>query len=103
MHEECPKNTGAGEKKTVKKPSQTSRGVLVGPKMGFKPQKDYLPVPKKPNASFSGSKKKGAKPTIDQKREDTTMKRISDKRTKNQAKTDKTRHGMEKRGKDKAH
>ncbi|GJX92119.1 hypothetical protein Tco_0345445 [Tanacetum coccineum] len=28
-------------------------------------------------------------------------KRISDKRTKNQAKTDKTEHGMEKRGKDK--
>nr|GEY54022.1 hypothetical protein [Tanacetum cinerariifolium] len=29
IHEECPKNTGAGEKKTMKKPSQTSRGVLV--------------------------------------------------------------------------
>nr|GEW22167.1 hypothetical protein [Tanacetum cinerariifolium] len=28
VHEECTKNTGAGEKKTVKKPSQTSRGVL---------------------------------------------------------------------------
>ncbi|GKE46649.1 putative reverse transcriptase domain-containing protein, partial [Tanacetum coccineum] len=28
IHEECPKNTGAGEKKTVKKPNQTSRGVL---------------------------------------------------------------------------
>ncbi|GJZ12452.1 hypothetical protein Tco_0547682 [Tanacetum coccineum] len=28
-------------------------------------------------------------------------KRISEKRTKNQAKTDKTEHGMEKRGKDK--
>ncbi|GJX54993.1 retrotransposon protein, putative, ty1-copia subclass [Tanacetum coccineum] len=27
IHEECPKNTGAGEKKTVKKPIQTSRGV----------------------------------------------------------------------------
>ncbi|GKC47658.1 retrotransposon protein, putative, ty1-copia subclass [Tanacetum coccineum] len=27
IHEECPKNTGASEKKTVKKPSQTSRGV----------------------------------------------------------------------------
>ncbi|GJS74022.1 ATPase, F1/V1/A1 complex, alpha/beta subunit [Tanacetum coccineum] len=56
---------GAGEKKTVKKHSQTSRGVLVGPKMGFKPQKEYLPVPKKPNASFSGSKKKCVKPTIE--------------------------------------
>ncbi|GKC94612.1 hypothetical protein Tco_1160054 [Tanacetum coccineum] len=27
IHEECPKNTGAGEKKIMKKPSQTSRGV----------------------------------------------------------------------------
>nr|GEV23295.1 hypothetical protein [Tanacetum cinerariifolium] len=33
IHEECPKNTGAGEKKTVKKPSQTSQGVLVGSKI----------------------------------------------------------------------
>ncbi|GKF21358.1 retrotransposon protein, putative, ty1-copia subclass, partial [Tanacetum coccineum] len=37
IHEECQKNTGVGEKKTVKKPSQTSRGVPVGPKIGFKP------------------------------------------------------------------
>ncbi|GKB87436.1 ARID DNA-binding domain-containing protein, partial [Tanacetum coccineum] len=65
IHEECPKNTGAGEKKTVKKPSQTSRGVPVGPKMGFKSQKEYRPVPKKPNASSSGNKKKGVKPTIE--------------------------------------
>ncbi|GKC19013.1 copia protein, partial [Tanacetum coccineum] len=28
IHEECPKNTGVGENKTVKKPSQTSRGKL---------------------------------------------------------------------------
>nr|GEV06082.1 hypothetical protein [Tanacetum cinerariifolium] len=34
IHEECTKNTGAGEKKTVKKPSQTSRGV---PKKGVEP------------------------------------------------------------------
>ncbi|GKD15061.1 hypothetical protein Tco_1199468 [Tanacetum coccineum] len=47
IHEECLKNTGASEKKTRRKPSQTSRGVLVGPKMGFKPQKDYRPVPNK--------------------------------------------------------
>ncbi|GJZ40399.1 cytokinin dehydrogenase 3-like protein [Tanacetum coccineum] len=65
IHEECPKNTGAGEKKTVKKPSQTSRGVPVGLKMGFKPQKDYRPVPKKPNASSSGNKKKAMEPTIE--------------------------------------
>ncbi|GKA99020.1 hypothetical protein Tco_0826957, partial [Tanacetum coccineum] len=55
----------AGEKKTVKKPSQTSRGVPVGSKMGFKPQKEYRPVPKKPNASSSGNKKKGVEPTIE--------------------------------------
>ncbi|GJX15725.1 hypothetical protein Tco_0216557 [Tanacetum coccineum] len=64
MHEECPKNTGAGEKKTVKKPSQTSRGVSVGPKMCFKPPKEYRPVPKKPTSS-SGNKKKGVEPTIE--------------------------------------
>ncbi|GJT08900.1 retrovirus-related pol polyprotein from transposon TNT 1-94 [Tanacetum coccineum] len=45
-HEECPKNTSAGEKKTVKKPSQTSR------------------VPKKSTASSSGNKKKAVEPTI---------------------------------------
>ncbi|GJW29359.1 retrotransposon protein, putative, ty1-copia subclass [Tanacetum coccineum] len=65
IHEECPKNTGAGEKKTVKKPSQTSRGILVGLKIGFKPHKEYRPVPKKSNASSSGNKKKGAEPTIE--------------------------------------
>ncbi|GJW53824.1 hypothetical protein Tco_0097909 [Tanacetum coccineum] len=36
-----------GEKKTLRKPSQTSRGVPVGPKIGFKPQKEYRHVPKK--------------------------------------------------------
>ncbi|GJV55825.1 copia protein [Tanacetum coccineum] len=34
IHKECLKNTGTGEKKTVKKPSQTSRGVL---KKGVEP------------------------------------------------------------------
>ncbi|GJX78326.1 hypothetical protein Tco_0325137 [Tanacetum coccineum] len=65
IHEECPKNTGDGEKKTVKKPSQTSRGVSVGLKMGFKSQKEYRSVTKKPNASSSGNKKKGVEPTIE--------------------------------------
>nr|GEX37648.1 hypothetical protein [Tanacetum cinerariifolium] len=63
------KNTGVGEKKTVKKPSQTSRGVLVGLKMGFKPQKEYKkeyrPVTRKPNASSISNKKKGVKLTIE--------------------------------------
>nr|GEX72225.1 hypothetical protein [Tanacetum cinerariifolium] len=53
IHEECPKNTSAHEKKTVKKPSQTSRGVSVGPKTGFKPHKVYRPVPKKSTTSSS--------------------------------------------------
>ncbi|GJR21170.1 hypothetical protein Tco_0969697 [Tanacetum coccineum] len=65
IHEECPKNTGACEKKNLKKPSQTSRGVPVGPKMGFKPQKEYRHVLKKPTASSSGNKKKGAEPIIE--------------------------------------
>ncbi|GJX40124.1 zinc finger, CCHC-type containing protein [Tanacetum coccineum] len=64
IYEECPKNTCASEKKNVKKPSQTSRGVLVGPKMGFKPQKEYRHVPKKP-ASSNGNKKKSVEPTIE--------------------------------------
>nr|GEX86354.1 hypothetical protein [Tanacetum cinerariifolium] len=33
--------------------------------MGFKPQKEYRPVTKKPNASFSGNKKNGVKPIVD--------------------------------------
>ncbi|GJZ14484.1 hypothetical protein Tco_0550161 [Tanacetum coccineum] len=64
IREECPKNTGASEKKTLKKPSQTSRGVSVGLK-SFKPQKEYRPVPKKPTASSSSNKKKGMVPTIE--------------------------------------
>ncbi|GKB70661.1 hypothetical protein Tco_0932073 [Tanacetum coccineum] len=65
VHKECPKNTGAGEKKTMKKPSQTSRGVSIGPKMGFKPQNEYRHVPKKSTASSSGNKKKVVEPTIE--------------------------------------
>nr|GEU90065.1 zinc knuckle CX2CX4HX4C [Tanacetum cinerariifolium] len=65
IHKECLKNTGAGEKKTVIKPSQASRGVSVGPEMAFKPQKEYRPVTKKPNTSSSGNKKKVVEPTIE--------------------------------------
>ncbi|GKA36636.1 hypothetical protein Tco_0723201 [Tanacetum coccineum] len=53
--------TCVGEKKTVKKPSQTSRGVPVGLKMGFKSQKEYRHITKKPNASSSGNKKRMAR------------------------------------------
>ncbi|GKC62170.1 cytokinin dehydrogenase 3-like protein [Tanacetum coccineum] len=65
IHDECPKNIGVGEKKTMKNSSQTSQGVSVGPKMGFKPQKEYRHVQKKSTASSSGNKKKGVEPTIE--------------------------------------
>ncbi|GJT43434.1 hypothetical protein Tco_0952149 [Tanacetum coccineum] len=45
--------TCAGEKKTMKKPSQTFRGVSVGSKIGFKPQKEYRHVLKKPNSMWN--------------------------------------------------
>ncbi|GJU17242.1 hypothetical protein Tco_1145208, partial [Tanacetum coccineum] len=61
--EECPKNIGLGVTKNFKKPSQTSRGVSVGPKVGFKPHKEYRHVPKNLTASSSGNKKIGVKPT----------------------------------------
>nr|GEZ17749.1 hypothetical protein [Tanacetum cinerariifolium] len=61
IHEECLKNTSAGEKETLMKPSQTSRGILVGLKMGFKPRQEYRPVPKKTTASSSGNKKRGVR------------------------------------------
>nr|GFA21077.1 hypothetical protein [Tanacetum cinerariifolium] len=57
--------TKLGEKKTVKKPSQTSRGVPVGPKMAFKPQNEYRTVTKKTNSSSSGNRKKVVEPTIE--------------------------------------
>nr|GEY82937.1 hypothetical protein [Tanacetum cinerariifolium] len=57
--EECPKNLGVGVAKNLKKHSQTSRCVSVGPKVGFKPHKEYRPVPKKATANSSGNKKKG--------------------------------------------
>ncbi|GJZ82028.1 hypothetical protein Tco_0647022 [Tanacetum coccineum] len=57
--------TCVGEKQFVKKPSQTSRGVPVGPKMGFKPHKEYRHVLKKSTTSSSGNKKKGVELTIE--------------------------------------
>ncbi|GJZ17046.1 retrotransposon protein, putative, ty1-copia subclass [Tanacetum coccineum] len=63
--EECPKNPGLGVEKNLKKPSQAPRGVSVGPKVGFKPAKEYRPVSKKPTANTSGNKKNGVEPTKD--------------------------------------
>ncbi|GJS84316.1 hypothetical protein Tco_0750857 [Tanacetum coccineum] len=59
IQEECPNNPGMGVAKNLKKPSQTFRGVPVGPKAGFKPAKEYRPVAKKPTANTSSIKKKG--------------------------------------------
>ncbi|GKD05540.1 retrotransposon protein, putative, ty1-copia subclass [Tanacetum coccineum] len=58
-HEECPKNTCGGETKNLKKTSQAPKGISVGPKVGFKPTKEYRHVPKKHTANSSGNKKKG--------------------------------------------
>nr|GEZ08251.1 hypothetical protein [Tanacetum cinerariifolium] len=55
--------TCAGETMNLKKPSQTLRGVPVGPKIGFKPAKQvYQPVSKKLTANTSGNKKKNVMP-----------------------------------------
>ncbi|GKE69301.1 RNA-directed DNA polymerase, eukaryota, reverse transcriptase zinc-binding domain protein, partial [Tanacetum coccineum] len=61
--EECPKNPGLGVAKNLKKPSQATRGVSIGLKVGFKPAKEYRPVSKKSTANTSGNKKKGVEPT----------------------------------------
>nr|GEX61306.1 zinc finger, CCHC-type [Tanacetum cinerariifolium] len=57
---ECPKNpdlcAGAGETKK-KKHSQSPKGILVGPKMAFKPNQEYRHVPKKNTLNSSGNKK----------------------------------------------
>ncbi|GJU89805.1 hypothetical protein Tco_1302228 [Tanacetum coccineum] len=63
IQEECPKNPGLGVVKNLKKPSHTSRGVPLGPKVSFKPAKEYRPILKKPTANTSGIKKKGTEPT----------------------------------------
>ncbi|GJS84838.1 hypothetical protein Tco_0751379 [Tanacetum coccineum] len=57
--EECPKSIGSGKVKSLKKPSQTPRGVSVSLNVRFKPVKQvFKPVSKKPIANTSGNKKK---------------------------------------------
>ncbi|GJU90637.1 putative reverse transcriptase domain-containing protein [Tanacetum coccineum] len=56
VHEECPKNIGAGATKNLKKTSQTPKGIRVGQKMGFKPRKVFQPVSKKSTANTCGKK-----------------------------------------------
>ncbi|GJT88109.1 hypothetical protein Tco_1069826 [Tanacetum coccineum] len=53
-NDECPKNKVSDVVKNMKKPSQTHRGVPVGPKVGFQPTKQvYGQVSKKNNVSTS--------------------------------------------------
>ncbi|GJS41115.1 reverse transcriptase domain-containing protein [Tanacetum coccineum] len=56
VHEECPKNIGAGATKNLKKTSQTPKGISVGQKMGFKPKHVFQPVSKKSTANTFGKK-----------------------------------------------
>nr|GEX81766.1 hypothetical protein [Tanacetum cinerariifolium] len=49
----------------VKEEIKSSRGIPVGPKIGFKPRQEYRLVPKKITASSSGDKKKGEEPAIE--------------------------------------
>ncbi|GJT99978.1 peptidase S10, serine carboxypeptidase, alpha/beta hydrolase fold protein [Tanacetum coccineum] len=68
IHAECPNNTDSDMMKNMKKPDQAPRGVLVGPKVGFKPVKQvFRQVSKKNNVNTSGDKKKDAdaEPTIE--------------------------------------
>nr|GEY76381.1 hypothetical protein [Tanacetum cinerariifolium] len=62
IKEEWPKNLGLGMGKNLKKLSQAPRGVLVGPKVGFKPAKEYRPISKKPTTNTSSNKKKVVEP-----------------------------------------
>ncbi|GJV58032.1 hypothetical protein Tco_1459037 [Tanacetum coccineum] len=63
---ECPKNKDSDVVKNMKKPSQTPKGVSVGPKLGFKPVKQvFRQVFKKNNVNTTCNKKKNVEPTIE--------------------------------------
>nr|GEW02187.1 hypothetical protein [Tanacetum cinerariifolium] len=65
VQDECLTNKDSNVVENMKKPSQSHRGIPVGPKVGFKPSKQvYKQVSKKNNMSASGNKKKDAKLTI---------------------------------------
>nr|GEV07365.1 hypothetical protein [Tanacetum cinerariifolium] len=61
--EDCPKNSGLGVAKNLKKPSQAPRGVSVGSNVGFKPAKEYKSVSKKDTSHTSDNKKICMEPT----------------------------------------
>nr|GEW06312.1 copia protein [Tanacetum cinerariifolium] len=66
VQDECPKNIDLDVVKNIKKPRQTCRGVLVGPKVRFKPVKQvYRHDSKKNNVNTDGNKKKDVEPTIE--------------------------------------
>ncbi|GJY30747.1 hypothetical protein Tco_0414242 [Tanacetum coccineum] len=56
VHEKCPKNIGAGATKNLKKTSQTSKGIPVGQKIGFKSKQVFQPVSKNSTANTVGNK-----------------------------------------------
>ncbi|GJY82536.1 hypothetical protein Tco_0495912 [Tanacetum coccineum] len=62
VQDEFPKKIGSDVAKNLKNPNQDPRGVLVGPKLGYKPVKQvYRHVSKKNNVNTSGNKKKDEK------------------------------------------
>ncbi|GJX49881.1 high affinity nitrate transporter 2.6-like protein [Tanacetum coccineum] len=64
--DECPTNINSDVVKNMKKPSQTPRGVPVGPKVELKKAKQvFRQVSKKNNVNTSSNKKKDVEPTID--------------------------------------
>ncbi|GJU92198.1 reverse transcriptase domain, reverse transcriptase zinc-binding domain protein [Tanacetum coccineum] len=66
VQDECPNNLDSYVVKNMKKPSQTHRGVPVGPKVAFKPvKKVYKHVAKKKNVNTNSNKKKDMDPTIE--------------------------------------
>ncbi|GJU15739.1 reverse transcriptase domain-containing protein [Tanacetum coccineum] len=64
IQDECSKNLGSDVAKKSKIPSQAPRGVLVGPKVGFKLVKQlYRLVSKKNNVNTNGNKKNDVEST----------------------------------------
>ncbi|GKD66182.1 hypothetical protein Tco_1308290 [Tanacetum coccineum] len=66
VQDKFPNNIDSDVVKNMKKPSQTPRGVSVGPKVGFKQVKQvYQQVARKNQVNTNGNKKKDVEPTIE--------------------------------------
>ncbi|GJS97098.1 hypothetical protein Tco_0804066, partial [Tanacetum coccineum] len=66
VQDECPKIIDSDLVKNMKKPSYATRGVLVGPKVGFQPVKQvYRQVFKKTMSTLVVKRKKYVEPTIE--------------------------------------